>query len=168
MSRSIFRPRCRTHSRRHCQAITSGSPRWSSLSIKRWIPIAVSSSSRRSARATSLYLWQSHLLLNPSRNRYGYNVIEDRWAYNIEPRDADRIKKAVSTFTKKRQRFCLSRLLLRNNQDLVQSSKSRFASSLQAEPRDASAIKNLGSKSDGPNSTNAREHVAGGSDQGFQ
>jgi hypothetical protein len=37
-------------------------------------------------------------------DRYGYNVTEDRWAYNIEPRDADRIKKAVSTFTKKRRR----------------------------------------------------------------
>jgi hypothetical protein len=36
-------------------------------------------------------------------DRYGYNVTEDRWAYNIEPRDADRIKKAVSTFTKRRR-----------------------------------------------------------------
>jgi hypothetical protein len=34
-------------------------------------------------------------------DRYGYSVIEDRWAYNIEPRDVDRIKKAVSTFTKR-------------------------------------------------------------------
>jgi hypothetical protein len=36
-------------------------------------------------------------------DRYGYNVTEDRWAYNIQPRDADRIKKAVSTFTKRRR-----------------------------------------------------------------
>jgi hypothetical protein len=26
-------------------------------------------------------------------DRYGYNVAEDRWAYNIQPRDADRIQK---------------------------------------------------------------------------
>ena len=40
---------------------------------------------------------------NGQYDRYGYNVIEDHWAYNIEPRDADRIKKAVSIFTKRQR-----------------------------------------------------------------
>jgi hypothetical protein len=37
-------------------------------------------------------------------DHYGYNATEDRRAYNIDPRDADRIKKSFSTFTKRLQR----------------------------------------------------------------
>jgi hypothetical protein len=33
-------------------------------------------------------------------DRYGYNVIEDRWAYEIEPSASERIKKAILSFAR--------------------------------------------------------------------
>jgi hypothetical protein len=33
-------------------------------------------------------------------DRYGYNVIEDRWAYEIEPPARERIRKAILSFGK--------------------------------------------------------------------
>ena len=38
---------------------------------------------------------------NGRYDRYGYNVIEDRWAYEIEPPNSEKIRKAVIAFSKK-------------------------------------------------------------------
>lgn len=35
---------------------------------------------------------------NDRYDRYGYNVVEDRWAYDIQPPDSERIRKAVVKF----------------------------------------------------------------------
>jgi hypothetical protein len=33
-------------------------------------------------------------------DRYGYNVVEDRWAYEMEPPASTRIRKAILSFTR--------------------------------------------------------------------
>ena len=46
--------------------------------------------------------WANVFAANNDRyDRYGYNVIEDRWSYNIEPAASERITRAVVTFAKK-------------------------------------------------------------------
>jgi hypothetical protein len=34
-------------------------------------------------------------------DRYGYNVREDRWTYDIEPPNSEKIRKAVVAFSKR-------------------------------------------------------------------
>jgi hypothetical protein len=38
---------------------------------------------------------------NGNYDRYGYNVLEDRWAYNLEPPNSEKIRKAIVAFSKR-------------------------------------------------------------------